>query len=81
MCWECDNEFNEMSESFDSAFKAYLHHYQAGNLRDTVGQRARTAASGNQVLCDSEGGTYLASWYLAIALERLVALETSGIPT
>jgi hypothetical protein len=73
--------FDDMSERFNAAFRLYLLGHQAGMTQDTPAQRARAAAEGSQRVCAEDMGTELTCWFLAIALERLVALETSGIPT
>lgn len=81
VCYECDDLFNDRSQSFDRTFREYLEHHCAGDTRGTPAQRVRDVAYDNQVVCAQDEGTELMCWYLAIALERLVALETAGIPT
>lgn len=81
MCFVCEDQFTMMSKQFNDAFTEYLHSHQAGDTRDTPATRVHDLAFEHQELCNTENGRVIVSWFLAITLERLVALECAGIPT
>lgn len=81
MCAICERQFDEMATSFDETLAEYLADYTAGLTRDTPAQRVHDTAFMWQDLNATEHGRLLSAWYLAIAMERLTALETAGMPT
>lgn len=81
MCEQCEAQFDVMTERFDVVLKQYLDMQGTNEVRDTPGERVHDLAFTHQFLCKSEVGKVAVSWYLAIALERLAALESSGITT
>lgn len=82
MCDVCEYQFNVMSAQFTDAFTEYLEAHNTGViLRDTPATRTHDLAFAHQQLCDTERGRIAVSWFLAIAMERLVALESAGVPT
>lgn len=81
MCQMCEVQFDVMSAQFDSAFAEYLNLHKAGETRDTPAKRVHDLAFEHQELCSSITGRLALSWFLAIAMERLVALECAGVPT
>lgn len=82
MCFMCEAQFDAMSKYFNDTFTEYLACHQRGETRDTPAKRVHDLAFDYQEMCaEDRDMTILLSWYLAITLERLAALETSGIPT
>lgn len=82
MCSECDSYFAHIAESFDATLADYRRDCANGKMRDTPGMRCSDNAGMYTELCDEmEGGTDLLAWYLAVAIERLTALEMCGVPT
>jgi len=81
MCEQCEHQFSVMTEQFDHSFAEYLRGHAAGLTRDTPATRVHDLAFAHQDLCSTERGRIAVSWFLAIAMERLVALECAGVPT
>lgn len=81
MCHDCDNKFNHMAQHFDDSMAVYRQDWQDGNVRDTVAQRVMDNAAAFFDMPDQDACRTLGVWYAAIAMERLMALELSGIPT
>lgn len=81
MCEQCEGQFDIMTERFDALLSNYMGLAEAGEARDTPAERVHDLAFTHQWLCKMENGRVAVSWFLALAMERLVALENSGIPT
>jgi hypothetical protein len=81
MCEVCEHQFSIMSQQFDGAFAEYLGGHAAGLTRDTPATRVHDLSFVHEALCNTEQGRIAVSWFLAIAMERLMALECAGIPT
>jgi hypothetical protein len=81
MCEQCEAQFDAMTERFDGLLSNYLKMQTAGETRDTPAERVHDLAFTHQWLCNMETGRVAISWFLALAMERLAALETAGIPT
>lgn len=82
MCEICEEQFDIMSKLFEETFNLYLDEHRAGVTRNTPAKRVHDLAFENDRAClAGKIGRTTVSWFLAIALERLVALEASGVPT
>lgn len=82
MCSQCESQFDEMASAFDRWLDHYREHCADGHARDTPGLRVHDMAFRVMAECAAEPGTFaLTAWFLAIAAERLTALESAGIPT
>lgn len=81
MCSTCDHQFEEFTTDFDEHLASYAKDWRNGDISDTPAQRVRDIAEVFQEFSQSESGRLCAAWYLAVAIERLVALEQCGIPT
>jgi hypothetical protein len=78
MCQKCDDAFNYAAQSFENVLIGYRDDLANGRCYDTPAKRVREMA--RMFMEDSHGGR-LNAWYVAVAIERLMALEMSGIPT
>lgn len=81
MCEMCEYQFDVMSAQFDDTFSHYIKTHEAGQTRDTPAKRVHDLAFEHQELCATRRGQTVIAWYLAIAMERLTALQEAGVPT
>lgn len=81
MCSTCEAQFVIMTEGFSLTLQEYVDAHKSGQMRETPGLRVHDQASMLLEVCDTRNGPSIISWYLAIAMERLSALECAGIPT
>lgn len=79
MCQQCDDLFDHMSGHFEELMADHRENTTEGRVRDTPGQRVGDLAEDFEELV-ADNPDHLA-YFLAIAIERLVALEVAGIPT
>jgi hypothetical protein len=81
MCSTCDRQFEQFTTDFDEHLASYARDYSRGDISPTVAQRVRDIADLFDELSRNELGRRCITWYLAVAIERLTALEQCGIPT
>lgn len=81
LCQQCETQFTVFANDFDEHLASYQRVCNAGLVLDTPAQRVRDTALLFQEFSETETGRLCTAWYLAIALERLVALEMAGVPT
>jgi hypothetical protein len=81
VCFVCEAQFDVMSAQFNNGFSDYLAAHKNGETRDTPAKRVHDLAFEHQDWCSTISGRAMMSWFLAIAMERLVALECAGVPT
>lgn len=82
MCEKCERQFSVVAEEFDQWL---------GNCRNAASQTRGAPATIAERVHDrtvviAEGGhtllgVWINAWYLSLAVERLLALESAGIPT
>jgi hypothetical protein len=80
MCDTCEAQFREVAPRFEEMLKGHCHDIRTGLARPTPAERVHDCAETVTQLALTEGPEVFA-WYLAIAMERLAALELSGLPT
>lgn len=82
MCHECDAQLDHMARHLDELVQRQRDGIAAGRVRDTPGQRvADLAEELEDIAGESEHGVYQMTYMLALAVERLTALEQAGITT
>lgn len=81
VCSVCERQFEEFAEDFDEHLASYARDYASGRVRDTAAKRVRDIAEVFEEFNENKRGRRCSAWYLAVAIERLVALEECGIPT
>jgi hypothetical protein len=74
-------QFDYITKSFEDTLSGCRKDIACGRARPTPAGRVRDIAMFWQELSESEAGRTLCGWYLAVAIERLMALEAAGIPT
>jgi hypothetical protein len=82
MCDLCELQFNMVAERF-SDYLARCRNIPTQPRRSppTTAERVHDRAVEFAAGGESALGNWINSWYLAMAVERLLALEDSGIPT
>lgn len=82
MCERCERQFAEQVARFDAMLADYRNDVDGHKIRDTPAERVHDLAMVFQWLGSrSAPGNLTNAWFVAIAMERLTALEKSGIPT
>lgn len=82
MCDFCDLQFEVTATRFDDWLKQCRNaptqpRLSSATTAERVHDRAMMLAAGG----GSDIGNWINAWYLALAVERLLALESAGIPT
>jgi hypothetical protein len=82
MCDLCDTQFGLMTTFFDEMLDNYRMQQEAGGCRDTPAYRVHDSAQVfmRHIFTGAPGGAHIA-WCLAVAVERLMALEAAGLVT
>lgn len=81
MCESCIEKFEVFTEQFNEVFTDYVSACQGGQVRDTPAERVNDLAESFEEHLETRGGRAVFAWHYAVALERLAALEISGVPT
>jgi hypothetical protein len=79
MCKQCEDDFAYFTKDFDEILIEYRN--DRPKMRDTPAERVHDLAAMFQNLVKEPGGELLQPWLLAIAIERLMALEMAGMLT
>jgi len=82
VCEECDRQFDVAAQRFDEWLKECRNEVtqprpSPPTTAERVHDRAINLSDGGMTIL----GNMINSWYLAVAVERLLALESAGIPT
>jgi hypothetical protein len=81
MCERCEHQFDELAKQFDEILASYCDDIDNGKVRGTPGERVHDLAQVFQFLGMTPVGCLTNAWFVAVALERLMSLEKSGLPT
>jgi hypothetical protein len=74
-------QFDYMSKEFDRTLTGYREDLATGRAQPTPAGRVHEIAMIWQRFSQIETGGIICGWFLAVAIERLMALEAAGIPT
>jgi hypothetical protein len=81
MCERCETQFAEQAAIFDALLASYCRDVDQGKVRGTPAERVHDLAVVFQFQSMTPNGQLTNAWFVALALERLMALEKSGLPT
>jgi hypothetical protein len=82
MCSTCEAQFSIIAEEFDE----WLAHCRTASTQPRPSQPTKAEKVHDRAVVIADGGktslgNWINAWYLALAVERLLALESAGIPT
>jgi hypothetical protein len=81
MCDRCEAQFNEHAAVFETMLASYSMDFDMGKVRGTPGERVHDLAVVFQMFGTTPTGCLTNAWFVAVAMERLMALEKAGLPT
>jgi len=82
VCEKCIHDFDGMTSSFDELLRRLQADIDAGRAPKTPTARVTALAAIFESLGTCSDSSYVTmTWWLAVAVERLLALEQAGVPT